>query len=582
MPRPRGGARVREVGPGRRPPVGFDRGPAASPPTSKSRALAEAWLTDLGLRPVVTTLDAVPPPGREGRSSRRPLPRGERAAGRRVCRRHRVGRASSRRLERDVRGDPRIRPARRPRRAAVRPRLAGDGPRARPGDGPGELPVPVGHGVEQGEPHLPRPSWRNAGGACFGGCSHMPGTIRDSRTGERRCARDLGRDAEALRRHGRRARSGRRREAAPAAGAAGTSLADPCLPPEHRRGRAGRGRRGGKGSARPRGCDVARIAEAKAGPRRPRWAAARAGQGRVRPSAAPRGREGVGAAPPPARSRSSRAPEGSRSSTSRRHSATTRTSTSSLPRRRRPGPSRLTGIVSPGSASSGASAATPRASRPRRRPARRGPRRRRPPSPKKVSATASTRGGGATPRRSGSRAGREARRSGTTTVLRGEAGRRTRPLPTPSSLAALVVVNAVTGTVCLLAGLSLAFDSGGGTGAMAAGVACAAVGLVAGQAAFLLHRRCRGGRLVQIGLAVLGLPLFPFWTAASAWTLVTMLALSGRSSRKARGGVDAGGRRRRPCAPSALGPAHGVLRHRALPPPGAGGRRPDRTADRSE
>jgi len=57
---------------------------------------------------------------------------------------------------------------------------------------------------------------------------------------------------------------------------------------------------------------------------------------------------------------------------------------------------------------------------------------------------------------------------------------------------------------------------------VAAGVACAAVGLVAGQAAFLLHRRCRGGRLVQIGLAVVGLPLFPFWTVASSWTLVTM------------------------------------------------------------
>lgn len=58
---------------------------------------------------------------------------------------------------------------------------------------------------------------------------------------------------------------------------------------------------------------------------------------------------------------------------------------------------------------------------------------------------------------------------------------------------ALIVVNAVTGAVCVLTGLSLAFDSGGGAGAVAAGVACAAVGLVAGQAAFLLHRRRRGG-----------------------------------------------------------------------------------------
>lgn len=94
--------------------------------------------------------------------------------------------------------------------------------------------------------------------------------------------------------------------------------------------------------------------------------------------------------------------------------------------------------------------------------------------------------------------------------------------PVSARLRALVVVNAVTGTVCVLAGLSLAFDSGGDAMAVAAGVACAAVGLVAGQAAFLLHRRCRGGRLVQIGLAVVGLPLFPFWTVASAWTLVTM------------------------------------------------------------
>lgn len=96
------------------------------------------------------------------------------------------------------------------------------------------------------------------------------------------------------------------------------------------------------------------------------------------------------------------------------------------------------------------------------------------------------------------------------------------PIPSPPSLAALVVVNAVTGAVCVLAGLSLAFDSGGGSGATAAGLACAALGLVAGQAAFLLHRRRRGGRLLQIGLSVIGLPLFPLWTVASAWTLVTM------------------------------------------------------------
>lgn len=108
----------------------------------------------------------------------------------------------------------------------------------------------------------------------------------------------------------------------------------------------------------------------------------------------------------------------------------------------------------------------------------------------------------------------------------------TAPAPTrPASarLSALVVVNAVTGSLCVLAGLSLAFDSGGDAGAVATGVACAAVGFVAGQAAFLLHRRCRGGRLVQIGLAVIGLPLLPFWTAASAWTLVTIFRCAERT-----------------------------------------------------
>lgn len=101
--------------------------------------------------------------------------------------------------------------------------------------------------------------------------------------------------------------------------------------------------------------------------------------------------------------------------------------------------------------------------------------------------------------------------------------------PASARLSALVVVDATTGSLCVLAGLSLAFDSGGGAGAMAAGVACVAVGLVAGQAAFLLHRRRRGGRLVQIGLAVLGLPVLPFWTIASAWTLVTMFRRAERT-----------------------------------------------------
>ncbi len=107
--------------------------------------------------------------------------------------------------------------------------------------------------------------------------------------------------------------------------------------------------------------------------------------------------------------------------------------------------------------------------------------------------------------------------------------------PLSARLSALVVVNAVTGSLCVLAGLSLAFDSGGGAGAVAAGVACAAVGLVAGQAAFLLHWRCRGGRLVQIGLAVIGLPLLPFWTAASAWTLVTMFRCAERTLLSGKG-----------------------------------------------
>lgn len=95
-------------------------------------------------------------------------------------------------------------------------------------------------------------------------------------------------------------------------------------------------------------------------------------------------------------------------------------------------------------------------------------------------------------------------------------------LPTTPSLAALVVVNAVAGTVCVLAGLSLALDSGGDRGAVAAGIAASAFGLLAGLVAFLLQRRRRSGRLLQIGLAVVGLPLLPFWTIASAGTLWTM------------------------------------------------------------
>jgi hypothetical protein len=125
----------------------------------------------------------------------------------------------------------------------------------------------------------------------------------------------------------------------------------------------------------------------------------------------------------------------------------------------------------------------------------------------------------------------------------------------PSSLAALVVVNAVTGAVCVLAGLSLAFDSGGASGALAAGVVCAALGLVAGQAAFLLRRRCRGGRLLQIGLSVIGLLLFPLWTVASVWTLVTMFRRGERTLLS--------GRREEEWTPEEAAAV------RALPPPSA-------------
>jgi hypothetical protein len=94
--------------------------------------------------------------------------------------------------------------------------------------------------------------------------------------------------------------------------------------------------------------------------------------------------------------------------------------------------------------------------------------------------------------------------------------------PLPPALAALVVANAVGGTVCVLAGLSLATDSGGDRGAAAAGSAASAFGLLAGLAAFLLRRRRRSGRLLQVGLAVAGLPVLPFWSIASAGTLWTM------------------------------------------------------------
>jgi len=93
--------------------------------------------------------------------------------------------------------------------------------------------------------------------------------------------------------------------------------------------------------------------------------------------------------------------------------------------------------------------------------------------------------------------------------------------PSPSALASLIVVDAVLAGALLLGGLSLVVD-GGGPGARAAGVASAALGLVAAQAAFLLRRRCRGGLLLQAGLSVAGLPFLPFWTIASAWALWTM------------------------------------------------------------
>lgn len=110
--------------------------------------------------------------------------------------------------------------------------------------------------------------------------------------------------------------------------------------------------------------------------------------------------------------------------------------------------------------------------------------------------------------------------------------------PLPPALAALVVANAVAGTVCVLAGLSLATDSGGDRGAVAAGIAASAVGLLAGLAAFLLRRRRRGGRLLQVGLAVVGLPFLPFWTIASAGTLRTMCRPGVRALLSGRGDED--------------------------------------------
>lgn len=101
--------------------------------------------------------------------------------------------------------------------------------------------------------------------------------------------------------------------------------------------------------------------------------------------------------------------------------------------------------------------------------------------------------------------------------------------PAPASLIALVVVNAIAGFLTVLAGAALLFDAAGDPGASAVGIALVALGVAGGLAGFLLHRRRLAGRRLQIGLAAAGLALFPFWTAASLWTLVTMFRRAERT-----------------------------------------------------
>lgn len=158
----------------------------------KTRAMAEAWLGDLGLSPVVTTGDGAPPSGEPGRVASQTHPAGSRVpAGSFVGVTVWGPRAAA------VPAAPPALPV--PPAPLLPPAPAGltqaDCDRDWPGTvltrdaGTTRCGCPSGTAwskVSRGCLALPGGT---AGGArTLGGCSHMPGTIRDSRTGECRCA----------------------------------------------------------------------------------------------------------------------------------------------------------------------------------------------------------------------------------------------------------------------------------------------------------------------------------------------------------------------------------------------------------
>ncbi|MDX9735281.1 MAG: PASTA domain-containing protein [Thermoanaerobaculia bacterium] len=158
----------------------------------KTRAMAEAWLGDLGLSPVVTTGGAAPPSGEPGRVASQTHPAGSRVpAGSFVgvtVWGPRAAAAPAAPPALPVPPAPLVPPAPAGLTQADCDRdwpgtvLTRDAGTARCGCPPGTAWSKVSRTC------LALPGGTVGGARTLGGCSHMPGTIRDSRTGECRCA----------------------------------------------------------------------------------------------------------------------------------------------------------------------------------------------------------------------------------------------------------------------------------------------------------------------------------------------------------------------------------------------------------
>lgn len=150
--------------------------------------MAEAWLGDLGLSAVVTTGGAAPTPGEEGKVASQTHP-----AGSRVPPGSFVG-VTLWGAQGTVAPSPdaRVAPPPPPPPAGL---TQADCDRDWPGTvltrdaGTARCRCPAGTAWSKvSRTCLALPGGMAGGGAALGGCSHMPGTIRDSRTGECRCA----------------------------------------------------------------------------------------------------------------------------------------------------------------------------------------------------------------------------------------------------------------------------------------------------------------------------------------------------------------------------------------------------------